>query len=254
MTDGHIIRSVAKAIELLQLLSDSAQPLPLTEIAQRSGLPKSTVFGLLTTMRDYDVVAQGKDGRYTLGMRLFEYGCRVSRAWDVSHLARPHMEQLAARINVSAVLSVREGDHVITLEQVEGHSSLRVVSDVGGRLPMHCTSQGKVFLAAMPDSEVIALLGRKPLTAYTPHTITDVEVLLRTLETVRKQGYAVEDGEYKIGLRSVSAPVYAVDGTLKYTIGVVGMFRNIRADEFLQAVDMVVSAGEMVSAAFGYKK
>lgn len=69
MTDGHIIRSVAKAIELLQLLSDSAQPLPLTEIAQRSGLPKSTVFGLLTTMRDYDVVAQGKDGRYTLGMR-----------------------------------------------------------------------------------------------------------------------------------------------------------------------------------------
>ena len=73
MTDGHIIRSVAKAIELLQLLSDSGQPLPLTEIAQRSGLPKSTVFGLLTTMRDYDVVAQGKDGRYTLGMRLFEY-------------------------------------------------------------------------------------------------------------------------------------------------------------------------------------
>ena len=140
MTDGHIIRSVAKAIELLQLLSDSGQSLPLTEIAQRSGLPKSTVFGLLTTMRDYDVVAQGKDGRYTLGMRLFEYGCRVSRAWDVSHLARPHMEQLAARINVSAVLSVREGDHVITLEQVEGHSSLRVVSDVGGRLPMHCTS------------------------------------------------------------------------------------------------------------------
>ena len=150
------------------------------------------------------MVAQGKDGRYTLGMRLFEYGCRVSRAWDVSHLARPHMEQLAARINVSAVLSVREGDHVITLEQVEGHSSLRVVSDVGGRLPMHCTSQGKVFLAAMPDSEVIALLGRKPLTAYTPHTV-------------------------------------------------VGMFRNIRADEFLQAVDMVVSAGEMVSAALGYK-
>lgn len=253
MTDGHIIRSVAKAMELLQLLSDSGQQLSLTELSQRSGLPKSTVFGLLSTMRDYDVVAQSKDGRYMLGMRLFEYGCRVSRTWDISHLARPHMEQLAAQINVSAVLSVREGDHVITLEQVEGHSSLRVVSDVGGRLPMHCTSQGKVFLAAIPDNEVIALLGRKPLPAYTPHTITDTEALLRTLETVRRQGYAVEDGEYKIGLRSVSAPVYAVDGTLKYTIGVVGMFRNIRADEFLQAVDMVVSAGKMISAAFGYK-
>lgn len=88
-----------------------------------------------------------------------EYGCRVSRAWDVPRLARPYLEQLAAQVNVSAVLSIREGDRVMTLDQVEGHGSLRVVSEVGGRLPLHCTSQGKVFLAALAQSEAQALLG-----------------------------------------------------------------------------------------------
>ncbi len=71
MTDGNTIRSVAKAIELLQLLSDAGEAMTLTAISERAGLPKSTVFGLLTTMRDYDVITQHADGKYALGLRLF---------------------------------------------------------------------------------------------------------------------------------------------------------------------------------------
>lgn len=252
MKNSGTVRSVAKAMELLQLLSERGEPLTLTEIAQRQGLPKSTAFGLLNTLREYEMVTQGHDGRYSLGIRLFEYGCRVSRAWDVSHLARPYLEQLAAQVNVSAVLSVREGDHVMTLDQAEGHGSLRVVSEVGGRLPLHCTSQGKVFLAALPESEAQAMLGRKTLTAYTPHTITDASVLLASLEQVRQQGYAVEDGEYKIGLRSVSAPVCGVDGAVRCTVGIVGMLRSTRSEEFRRAVEQVTAAARMLSAALGY--
>ena len=213
------VRSVAKAMELLQLLSERGEPLSLTEIARMQELPKSTAFGLLNTLREYEMVSQGRDGRYSLGIRLFEYGCRVSRAWDVPRLARPYLGQLAAQASASAVLSIREGDRVMTLDQVEGHGSLRVVSEVGGRLPLHCTSQGKVFLAVLAESEAQALLGRRPLTAYTPHTVTDAAQLLASLEQVRRQGYAVEDGEYKIGLRSVSAPVYGVDGAVRCTVG-----------------------------------
>ena len=79
MTDGNTIRSVAKAMELLQLLSDAGEAMTLSAISERAGLPKSTVFGLLTTMRDYDVITQHLDGKYALGLRLFEYGCRASR-------------------------------------------------------------------------------------------------------------------------------------------------------------------------------
>ena len=232
------VRSVAKAMELLQLLSERGEPLSLTEIARMQELPKSTAFGLLNTLREYEMVSQGRDGRYSLGIRLFEYGCAVSRAWDVPRLARPYLEQLAAQVNVSAVLSIREGDRVMTLDQVEGHGSLRVVSEVGGRLPLHCTSQGKVFLAALAESEAQALLGRRPLTAYTPHTVTDAAQLLASLEQVRRQG-------------SVSAPVYGVDGAVRCTVGIVGMLRSTHSEEFRRAVEQVTAAGRMLSAALG---
>ena len=123
-----------------------------------------------------------------------------------------------------------------------------VISDVGALLPVYCTSQGKVFLAAMQESERQKLLAGIHLVQYTPHTITDLAEQNRQLRQVRA------DGEYKIGLRSISAPVYTIDGRLKYTIGVLGMFRSVRSEEFRQAVEQVVQTGKMISSALGYQK
>lgn len=132
MTDGNTIRSVAKAMELLQLLSDVGEAMTLTAISERAGLPKSTVFGLLTTMRDYDVITQHADGKYALGLRLFEYGCRASAFWNISSLARPYLEHLAEATGASAMLSTYENGHIVALDQAEGRDSLRIVSAPGG--------------------------------------------------------------------------------------------------------------------------
>ena len=134
MTDGNTIRSVAKAMELLQLLSDAGEAMTLTAISERAGLPKSTVFGLLTTMRDYDVITQHADGKYALGLRLFEYGCRASAFWNISSLARPYLEHLAEATGASAMLSTYENGHIVALDQAEGRDSLRIVSAPGARL------------------------------------------------------------------------------------------------------------------------
>ncbi len=252
--DGNTIRSVAKAMELLQVLSQAARPLSLTELAQRGGYPKSTVFGLVTTMREYGVIMQTPEGKYTLGLRLFEYGRQVERSWDVSQVARPYMELLSQRTGASAMLSVREGSSVITLDQVEARDKLRIVSEVGARLPIYCTSQGKVFLAHMSDSGAEALLSAGLMTHFTPHTITDPAALLQEVELCRANGYAVENGEYKIGLRSISAPVYTVEGEVRYTVGVIGMFRSIHSDEFYSAIKQVCATADMISRSLGYQK
>ena len=84
--------------------------------------------------------------------------------------------------------------------------------------------------------------------------VPDPAELERQLCAVRADGYAIENGEYKIGLRSISAPVYTLDGKLKYTIGVLGMFRSVRSEEFRQAVEQVVQTGQMLSSALGYQK
>ena len=239
MMDGNIILSVAKAMEVLQILSQAESPLSLKELATRCGYPKSTVFGLLTTMRAYDVAAQTPDGKYTLGLRLFEYGRQVERSWDISLVARPYMEHLCQRTGASVMLSVCEGGSVITLGQVETRDNL---------------SQGKVFLAHMSRTSAEALLRAQHMTQFTPHTITDLTALMQEIDLCRTDGYAIENGEYKIGLRSISAPVYTVEGKARYTVGVIGMFRSTRSDEFLAAVEQVCAAASMISTALGYRK
>lgn len=250
MPDGNIILSVAKAMELLQLLNQAAKPMPLTELVQKSGYPKSTVFGLLATMRAYDVVTQTADGKYALGLRLFEFGRQVERSWDISIVARPYMELLAQQSGASVMLSICEGTSVITLDQVEARDKLRIVSDAGARLPIYCTSQGKVFLASRPPQEAECLLRRLSLAPFTPYTVTDVQ----ELDACRANGYAIENGEYKIGLRSISAPVYTVEGEVRYTVGVIGMFRSVHSDEFQVAVNCVQDTARMISTALGYQK
>ena len=253
MTDGNTIRSVAKAMELLQLLSDAGEAMTLTVISERAGLPKSTVFGLLTTMRDYDVITQHADGKYALGLRLFEYGCRASAFWNISSLARPYLEHLAEATGASAMLSTYENGHIVALDQAEGRDSLRIVSAPGARLPLHCTSQGKVFLSAMADHEAKRVLSRRTLEPYTPKTLVTWEELFRVMQAARENGYAVEDGEYRFGLCSASAPVRDSSGAVRYAVGVVGMFDSARLPDFQRDIDLTCAAAAQISTALDYR-
>ena len=254
MVDGNIILSVSKAMELLQILSGAEKPLLLKEVSALCGYPKSTVFGLLTTMRMYDVVTQTPDGRYTLGVRLFEYGQQVKRSWDISRLARPYMEHLCQQTGTSVVLSFCKGGSVITLDQAEAGNGLRIVSDIGSRLPIYCTSPGKVFLAHMPRTGAETMLRSQSMTQFTPHTITDIPALMQEIDRCRADGYAVENGEYRIGLRSVSAPVYTAEGQVRYAVSVIGMFRSVQSDAFRTTIDEVCAAAAMISTALGYRR
>ena len=89
------------------------------------------------------------------------------------------------------MLSVCEGGSVVTLDQAETRGGLHIVSDVGSRLPLYCTSQGKVFLANMSRAGAEALLRAQPMTQFTPHTVTDPSALMREIETCRKRGYVL---------------------------------------------------------------
>lgn len=133
-------------------------------------------------------------------------------------------------------------------------AGLRVVSEVGTRLPLHCTSQGKVFLAAMPESEAIQILKLQPLSAYTPHTQITWKDLAKDLDAARRHGYAVEDGEYKIGLGSVSAPIRDASGQVKYAVGIIGMFYKAQSREFQDALLLTQATAAQISSAMGYRQ
>ena len=247
MNEPKTIQSVAKAMTLLDLLSEASAPLSLSEISQKTKWPKSTIHGLLSTMREFSVIAQDEEGRYSLGIRLFEYGCRLSSSWHILDLVKPYVQHISYTTGEAVFLSILDRGEVITLDRMDDRTGLLISPEMGCRLPLHCTSQGKLLLAYMEPSEREALLKRTELRGYTEHTITAIPALLCELEQIRDQGYAVENSEYKTGLRSIAAPIVAADGTVRYAIGVIGMFRKIESDQFTKAVQVVVETAKKLS-------
>lgn len=247
MQEGKTIQSVAKAMQLLDILAASNQPMSLAEISALTHWPKSTIHGLLSTMRETSVVAQDEEGRYMLGIRLFEYGCTLSSSWTIIETAKPFIQHISYETGEAVFLSILDRGEVITLDRADNRTGLQATAEMGCRLPVHCTSQGKLFLAYMSPAEREAVLKRTELAAYTPHTITTREDLLRELEQIRRQGYAVENGEYKLGLRSVAAPIVDHNGQVRYAIGIIGMFRQIETEKFRNAIAVVRETADKIS-------
>ncbi len=248
MQEGKIIQSVAKAMKLLDILAESPAPLTLAELSFRTGWPKSTVHGLLSTMRESSVVAQDDEGRYMLGIRLFEYGCTLSSSWTILETAKPYIQHISYHTGEAVFLSILDRGEIITLDRADNRTGLQTSAEMGCRLPIHCTSQGKLFLAYMNEQEQQNILRRTELREYTNHTITTLPALQKEFEQIRQQGYAIENGEYKKGLRSVAAPIFDQDGKVRYAIGIIGMFRQIESEQFVRAISVVKETADKISA------
>ncbi|MBQ8586791.1 MAG: IclR family transcriptional regulator [Oscillospiraceae bacterium] len=223
-TRGRRVYSVEKAIRLLDCFWQERRPLSLRELEQRTGWAKSTIHGLLASMLDSAVVEQNSsDGKYRLGYHLFELGSAVSRSWDLPRCCAPYLQELVDRFGESAYLARLSGNELLLALCEEPHGGFRIVSEEGTRLPLHCSCQGKAILAQKSLHEAKRLLQRKELTRYTPHTITREEILLQQLEDIRSQGVAYEIEEYKLGLKSVAAPIIDRSGQCDHAIAIICM-------------------------------
>lgn len=249
------VKSVEKSLRLLDLLAQARKPMSLGELSARSGWPKSTVYGLLAALREGGAVTQlAENGNYFLGIRMFEYGCAVSYSWDILNAAREPMARASELSEETVFLSTLDRGEILILDRAESAGALRVVSEVGSRMPIHCTSQGKLLLAYCLPGERRRLLRENTLTAYTPHTVCDPELFEAEIEAILSQGYAIENGEYRVGLRSVSAPVRDACGNVRWALTVSGMYRRLNSDEFSYSTSLIKNAAAESSRALGWRE
>ena len=246
------VKSLNKAIDILDALASAHGGVSLGELSTRCGLPKSTAHALASTMRDRGLIRQLSDGSYALGMRMFEYGAAVSKAFDIASVARPYLESLSSLTGANSVITMYDDYSAVSFDYAVSSTGVQIIPEIGVKLPLHCTSQGKLMLSFITDRKIVALFRDQELTQYTPHTTVDIDRLLSEIAEIRSEGYAVEDGEYKIGLRSVSAPVTDNAGTLRYALSTVGFFRRTASAEFKNAVDATVKQASMLSTALRY--
>jgi IclR family transcriptional regulator, acetate operon repressor len=199
------VQSLDRAFALLEHMADAGGDVALSELAVRSGLPLPTIHRIVRTLVASGYVRQLPSRRYGLGPRLIGLGGAASRM--LGEWARPQLAQLVDQAGETANLAMLDGDAVVYVAQVPSRHSMRMFTEVGRRVPVHCTGVGKVLLAQLPPAQVQAMLMRAGMVAQTPHTITDPDRLARELDRVRHQGYAVDDAEQEVGVRCVAVAV-----------------------------------------------
>lgn len=246
MQSSTHVKSIEKAIRLLGQLAKAGQPLTLKALSEAEQMPKSTVHGLLAPLRAGGLVEQTQDGQYKLGIRLFELGCAVKSSWRMIDAAAPHLKNISLQTGQSVQLSTLDNGEVLMLDSQDSGSALRIVAQAGGRMPAHCTASGKAMLAYLTPAHARSIIKNSDMTSFTPHTLQrgDMEA---EFERIRQNGYAIENGEYRIGLRAVAAPIFDMDGLPTYAICVTGMFRHITSDEFQRATTLVVEAARALN-------
>lgn len=202
------VKSAARVLDIVEVLAAAPQGLSFTEIGRRLDLPKSSLHGLLATLTGRGYIAYDAERHiYSLGIRVWEHGQAYLRHQDLLGEAHRAMEAIVREINETVQLAVLDGLENVYLDKVDCSHPVRLQSEVGKRLEAHATGLGKVLLAYLPPDELEARLSGHPLIRFTPQTVTDQAALLRELEIVRRQGFAVDDQEYTPGLICVAVPI-----------------------------------------------
>lgn len=199
------VQSVDRALHILEVLSGSAAPLGVTEIALVTGLPQGTAHRILRSLQQRGYVRHEAGRKYAIGAAVFRLGDAAQRSIGVR--ARPYLARLVTMTGETANLAVLEGDHVVYISQVPSPHMLRMFAEVGRRVLPHSTAVGKAMLASRSTEYVTALLRRTGLPRRSERTITTIEAFLDELAWVRKRGYAVDDGEEDLSIRCLAVPV-----------------------------------------------
>ncbi|WP_246093416.1 IclR family transcriptional regulator [Microbacterium kyungheense] len=198
-----------QTLRILSFLARQRGPAPARTIATALGLPRSTVYHLLATLQQHQfVVHLPEDRRWALGIAAFELAGGYSRQEPLARLGRPVLAELADRTGESAHLAVMHGRDVLYIVEERAPRRPALVTDVGVRLPAHLTATGRAMLAALPREQVRALFPDAAAfadrTGRGPRSPRELRDLLRE---VRTRGFAHEDGEVTLGMRSVGVAV-----------------------------------------------
>ncbi len=204
------LRSVGRAMELLETLGRAREPVPLHALSRQLGIGKATVRRFLLTFQELGYVARDARGAYLLTGRLRQ----ISQGAFGAMAVRRGLQELSQEAGVAASIGRLDGTDVVYLYREPPGVVAGVALAEGARLPAHATAIGKVLLAqhSLPQLQELYPSGR--LAAYTERTITDLPLLAGALQEIRRQGWALSDGELDEGLCAAAVPLYGADGRL----------------------------------------
>ncbi|MFJ9008608.1 IclR family transcriptional regulator [Streptomyces canus] len=204
--------AVDRMFSILDAFDHRNLTLTLSDISRRSRLPVATVHRIVNKLHSQVpswALERTEDGKYRIGLRLWEIGSLAPRWSALRATALPHLVKLQSQIAASVLLAVRDRTDVVYLEVVCESPGVR--PGVGSRLPPHVTASG-LLLFAHTSAETQESVFSGPLRRYTDFTVTEPAELHGALEQARRQGYAVAHRSLCDRHSSVAAPIRDAHG------------------------------------------
>jgi DNA-binding IclR family transcriptional regulator len=247
---GSNLQSVRRALRALELISENE--CGVTELGRKLGVHKATASRLVATLAERGFVERDPiTEKYRLGFGLISLAGAAMGGNDLVRTARPILEDLAERTRETVNLGVVSGGSVVYIDQVTGTRSIVSVNWVGQRTPLHCTSNGKVLLASMSESECDRLL-RDGLDRLTPRTIVDPDTLRAQFAEIGARGYAQTVEELEEGLNAVAAPVRGMSGDVVAALSVSGPAFRMRGLDLPRIGRATAEAAAVISRRLGH--
>jgi IclR family acetate operon transcriptional repressor len=246
------MNSIEKTLAVLRALSSPDQPRRLADIAERTGINKTTAHRILQILTAEGYAVTSGDGAYASGPALLALAGSALADRDLGAVARPILDNLQRQTGHGVHFAVRSGTVAVYLAKVESQQPYRMASKVGMQVALHCTAIGKALLAQLPEEEVNAIVAAtSPLIRHTPATIVEPERLLAELAAVRKRGYAIDNEENERDVRCVGVAVHDRHGTPIGAVSVSALTFTLDNDDVEVLGPLVVAAAGRISSALG---
>lgn len=246
--------AVERALAMLEAVAQEPEGLSNAEISRKLQIPKSSASYILRTLEKQAYLNRHPDtGKYRVGLKILSLSRGALSGIDVREVALPIMRHLMEKTSLTCHLAILDGPEAVYIEKVEPQGFIRMDTWVGRRMRVHATSVGKALVAHIPQEKLEKIIADRPMEKRTAKTITTLPRLLKELEKVRTQGYAVDDEENNIGARCLGAPVFNQSGAIEASLGLSGTTNQVNTHTMPRIIEALKDAARHISMQLGYR-
>jgi DNA-binding IclR family transcriptional regulator len=241
--ERYLVPGLQRGLQLLAQFTRATPQLTGAELSRRMALPRASVFRILQTLEYMGFVERQSDNaHYRLSIGVLRLGFEYLASMELTEQGRPVLEALSAATGLSSHLVVRDGTEVVFVAKALGRASLFNSVQVGARLPAHATVLGRILLAKLSLSELVALYAGQSLVAFTPQTPTTLARLKQLAEQDLERGYGISESGFESGISSIAAPVFDGGNTIVAAVSVTIPASKIDAAQREEWIAQVLAA------------
>lgn len=248
------VRSIERALKILQAFTSEEPELTLSELGRRLDLSLSTMHRLLATLQVHGFVEQNENtGKYRLGLALFELGSLVQQNMDLRQLSQVPLRRLARQTRETAYLCVLDKNEALCVDRVEGQHQVRVLAlDVGGRLPLNCGAAPRVLLAFLPDEVIDDLLDDGSLVRVAPASLFHPDEIWDDVKLTRERDYTFSVEDVIEGVAAIGAPIRDHTGEVVGALSIAGMLPHFEESRLPPLIEAVQEEARAISTSLGW--